>query len=59
MRLKESYNQMLDHLEREVEKLIQDNVRLEKENIELNIRIKELEEELSKSIGEESRDERY
>lgn len=47
MRLKESYNQMLDHLEKEVEKFIQDIMRLEKENLELKARVKQLEEELS------------
>lgn len=47
MRLKESYNQMLDHLEKEVEKFIQDIIRLEKENLELKARVKQLEEELS------------
>ena len=47
MRLKESYNQMLDHLDKEVEKFIQDIIRLEKENLELKVRVKQLEEELS------------
>ena len=47
MRLKDSYNQMLDHLEKEVEKFIQDIMRLEKENLELKARVKQLEEELS------------
>jgi cell division septum initiation protein DivIVA len=47
MRLKDSYNQMLDHLEKEVEKFIQDIIRLEKENLELKARVKQLEEELS------------
>jgi len=47
MRLKDSYTQMLDNLEKEVEKTIQDIIRLEKENLELKARIKELEQELS------------
>ena len=47
MRLKDSYNQMLEHLEKEVEKFIQDIMRLEKENLELKARVKQLEEELS------------
>jgi len=47
MRLKDSYTQMLDNLEKEVEKIIQDIIRLEKENLELKARIKELEQELS------------
>jgi cell division septum initiation protein DivIVA len=47
MRLKDSYSQMLDHLEKEVEKFIQDIMRLEKENLELKARVKQLEEELS------------
>jgi cell division septum initiation protein DivIVA len=38
---------MLDNLEKEVEKTIQDIIRLEKENLELKARIKELEQELS------------
>jgi cell division septum initiation protein DivIVA len=38
---------MLDHLEKEVEKFIQDIIRLEKENLELKARVKQLEEELS------------
>jgi cell division septum initiation protein DivIVA len=45
MRLKDSYAQMLDSLEKEIEKFLLDISRLEKENEELRIRIKQLETE--------------
>jgi cell division septum initiation protein DivIVA len=45
MRLKDSYTQMLDSLEKEIAKFLLDISRLEKENEELRIRIKQLETE--------------
>lgn len=45
MRLKDSYTQMLDRLEKEIAKFLLDISKLEKENEELRIRIKQLEAE--------------
>ena len=45
LQLKDSYAQMLDSLEKEIEKFLLDISRLEKENEELRIRIKQLETE--------------
>ena len=45
-RLKNSYDNMLATVEKEVEKLIEEVIRLERENDQLRLRIKELEAEV-------------
>ena len=45
-RLKNSYDNMLATVEKEVEKLIDEVLRLERENDQLRLRIKELEAEV-------------
>jgi uncharacterized protein (UPF0335 family) len=45
-RLKNSYDNMLSTVEKEVEKLIEEVIRLERENEQLRLRIKELETEM-------------
>jgi len=45
-RLKNSYDNMLATVEKEVEKLIEEVLRLERENDQLRLRIKELEAEV-------------
>ena len=45
-RLKDSYDNMLSTVEKEVEKLIEEVIRLERENDQLRLRIKELEAEV-------------
>ena len=45
-RLKDSYDNMLSTVEKEVEKLIEEVIRLERENDQLRLRIKELEAEI-------------
>ena len=45
-RLKNSYDNMLATVEKEVEKLIEEVIRLERENDQLRLRVKELEAEV-------------
>ena len=45
-RLKNSYDNMLATVEKEVEKLIEEVIRLERENDQLRLRVKELETEV-------------
>ena len=45
-RLKNSYDNMLASVEKEVEKLVEEVLRLERENEKLRLRVKELETEL-------------
>ena len=42
-RIKNAYDNMLTHVEKEVEKLIEEVIRLEQENEQLRARVKELE----------------
>ena len=46
-RLKNSYDNMLASVEKEVEKLVEEVIRLERENEKLRLRIAELETELT------------
>ena len=46
-RLKNSYDNMLATVEKEVEKLVEEVIRLERENEKLRLRIAELETELA------------
>jgi phage shock protein A len=49
-KVKNAYDNMLTHVEKEVEKLIEEVIRLERENEQLRARVKELE---SKANGDE------
>ena len=51
-RLKNSYDNMLATVEKEVEKLIEEVLRLERENDQLRLRIKELEAEVKVNNNE-------
>ena len=48
-RLKNSYDNMLATVEKEVEKLVEEVLRLERENDQLRLRVKELEAELKEN----------
>jgi len=50
-RLKNSYDNMLASVEKEVEKLVEEVIRLERENENLRLRIAELETELEDMNG--------
>jgi hypothetical protein len=45
-KIKSAYDNMLTHVEKEVEKLIEEVIRLERENDQLRLRVKELEAEV-------------